>query len=825
MLKSSILVALSMASALFGQNGLLVTIAGNGTSGTSGVGGPAVNAAVTGGAICADASGNLYIVDGANNRVVKVDTNGILTLVAGNGAASSAGDLGPATQASLNAPSGVAVDSAGDLFIAEAMGNRVRAVNLATGMIMTVAGNGVAGWAGDGGPAASASLNRPMGLAVDAGDNLYIADAGNNRVRLVVEVTRTITTIAGTGVNGHSPDGTPATSANLAMPLAVSFDGQGNLLITELFGYDIRAVNNTTGLLSTVAGNGGMNFNGDGQPATSAALGYMASNVVVDAAGGLYFADGTGRVRRVDAVSGLITTVAGSGAGAHGMSSSGGGGGGGTTTCPSGLGQNGPATIATLDGVAGVAFAGSGRLAISDGMDCMVFGVQLPSPLLYTSTGLSLAGQTLTATVTPIGGSVTPTGTVQFMEYESYGPALPLASATLSGGIATLDVSTLSAGSHQVMALYMGDAVYNGSGSAALGVTGGGKATPSMGANVPYPVVVSTPVTVTFNVTGSRGQATGSVQVLEGATLLNSLTLANGAGSFSYMTATPGNHQITLQYAGDTNYTPLSWTFTVAVLVPSTLSLAADTNPANGGATVTFTATLSPATGTGRIAFTDNGTSLGSVSVVNGTGTLAVSTLAVGTHSIAASYNGDFVVAPSTSNVLAETINLTATTLTLATSGSPSTWNQAVTLNAAITPATATGTVIFNDGATQLGSVPLSGGAAHLTTTQLAVGAHTLTAVFNATGGYGASTSPAVTQTVNKATPVVTVTSSANPIVSPAWVTFTANLTPAWDGASLADHGWADLTGRRLGADRRGYRQPASLTGRAHDHCGLPRRR
>ena len=783
--KSAIVVALSLASALFAQNGVLVTVAGNGTTGTSGVGGPAVNAAITGGAICADGSGNLYIADGANNRVVKVDTNGILTLVAGNGAASSAGDLGPATQASLNAPSGVAVDSFGDLFIAEAMGNRVRAVNLANGMIMTVAGNGVAAWTGDGGPATSASLNRPMGLAMDAGGNLYIADTGNNRVRLVVEATRIITTIAGTGVNAYSPDGTPAASANLAVPLAVSFDGQGNLLITEMLGADIRAVSRSTGLLSTVAGNGGMNFNGDGQPATSAALGYLASNVITDAVGGLYFADGTGRVRRVDAVSGLITTVAGSGAGAHGMASSGGGGGGGTTTCPSGLGQNGPATIATLDGVAGVAFAGSGRLAISDGMDCMVFGVQLPSPLLYTNTGLNLAGQTLTATVTPLGGSVTPTGTVQFMEYESFGPALPLASATLSGGVATVDLSTLTAGSYQVMALYMGDAVYNGSGSAALGVTGGGKATPSMGANVPYPVVVSTPVTLTFTVVGSRGQPTGSVQVLEGATLLNSLTLVSGAGSFSYMTATPGTHQITLQYAGDTNYNPLSWTFSVSVLVPSTLSLSADTNPANGGATVTFTAALSPATGTGRMVFTDNGTSLGSVSVVNGAGTLPVSTLAVGTHSIAATYSGDFVVAPSTSNVLTETITVTATTITLATSGSPSTWNQSVTLNAAITPATASGTVVFNDGATQLGSATLSGGAANLTTTQLAAGAHTLTAVFNATAGYGASISPAVTQTVNKATPVVTVTSSANPVVSPASVTFTANLTPSWNGASL----------------------------------------
>jgi hypothetical protein len=323
MLKLAIVVALSFAPALVGQNGVLVTVAGNGATGTSGVGGPAANAALTPGAICVDRFDNIYVADPANNRVVKIDNTGILTLLAGNGTASSAGDNGPATQASLNYPSGVAVDDAGDIFIAEANGNRVRIIDPATGFIFTAAGNGVAGFAGDGGPALNGSLNHPVSLALDAAGNLYIADAFNIRVRMVDRVTRIINTIAGTGVNGHSPDGTPASTANLAVPYAVSFDAQGNLLISELFGFAIRRVSVVTGLLSTVAGNGGTTFNGDGQPATSAALGYMGSNVASDAAGNLYFGDGTGRVRRVDAASGIITTVAGSGAGAHSQSSSG----------------------------------------------------------------------------------------------------------------------------------------------------------------------------------------------------------------------------------------------------------------------------------------------------------------------------------------------------------------------------------------------------------------------------------------------------------------------------------------------------------------------
>src|SRR5262249_40630598 len=150
----------------------------------SGVGGPAVNAALIGGAVCVDRFDNIYVSDAANNRVVKIDGNsGILTLLAGNGTAASAGDGGPAGLASLNNPTAVAVDSAGDVFIAEGNGNRVRVIDPATGFIYTAAGNGVAGFSGDGGPALNASLNRPMGLALDASANLYIADAINMRVR------------------------------------------------------------------------------------------------------------------------------------------------------------------------------------------------------------------------------------------------------------------------------------------------------------------------------------------------------------------------------------------------------------------------------------------------------------------------------------------------------------------------------------------------------------------------------------------------------------------------------------------------------------------
>jgi hypothetical protein len=262
----------------------------------------------------------------------------------------------------------------------------------------------------------------------------------------------------------------------------------------------------------------------------------------------------------------------------------------------------------------------------------------------------------------------------------------------------------------------------------------------------------------------------------------------NGSNSqYAYSSNTAGDHQITLQYSGDANYTPLTWTFTITLLVPSTVTLTADANPALAGASVTFTATVSPSAATGGVAFFDGGSWLGTPSLTDGRASVTVSTLSAGTHSITAIYSGDLkVAAPGTSNAWTETINsITPTTLALATSGSPSIWGQGVALNASITPAAATGTVVFYDGATQLGSAALSAGSAHLTTTQLAVGSHTLTAVYNANAGYGASTSPAVVQVVNKATPVVTLASSANPVVNPAPVTFTATMTPASDGVVI----------------------------------------
>jgi sugar lactone lactonase YvrE/Tol biopolymer transport system component len=286
---------------------VITTVAGNGTLGFSGDGGPATAAelhAPVG--VAVDAAGDLYIADYNNQRVRKVSPSGTITTVAGGGN-SGLGDGGPATAAALARPSGVGVDVAGDLYIADTFNNRVREVS-PSGTITTVAGNGTAGFSGDGGPATAAELDGPSGVAVDAAGDVYIADTVNGRVRQV-SPSGTITTVAGNGTAGFSGDGGPATAAELSYPYGVAVDAAGDLYIPDASNNRIRKVS-PSGTITTVAG-GGSDL-GNGGLATAAELA-NPEGVAVDAAGDLYIADyDTQRIREVTP-SGTITTVAGGG--------------------------------------------------------------------------------------------------------------------------------------------------------------------------------------------------------------------------------------------------------------------------------------------------------------------------------------------------------------------------------------------------------------------------------------------------------------------------------------------------------------------------------
>jgi len=264
--------------------------------------------------VALDTTRNLYIADTDNNRIRKVDhATGTITTVAGNGTQGFSGDGGPATSAQLHYPSGVALDTAGNLYIADVGNTRVRKVDHATRRITTFAGNGTVGDSGDGGPATSAQLISPSSLAVDTAGNLYIGDSNTNRIRKVDHVTATINTVAGNGTYGYSGDGGPATSASLSNPVGVAVDTARNLYISESNSNRVRKVDHATGKITTVAGNGTQGFSGDGGPATSAPL-FLPWGVAVDTAGNLYLADlGTARVRKVDHATGTIITVAGNG--------------------------------------------------------------------------------------------------------------------------------------------------------------------------------------------------------------------------------------------------------------------------------------------------------------------------------------------------------------------------------------------------------------------------------------------------------------------------------------------------------------------------------
>jgi len=311
-MKKILLLLPALALLLFSAHAQNInTIAGNGSPSFAGDGGLATSASfhVPYGAI-ADAAGNVYIADPVNYRVRKINLSGIVNTIAGNGSSSSSGDGGPATSAGLNWPADLALDAAGNLYIGEYFGHRVRKVTPG-GTITTIAGNGSPASTGDGGPATSASLNGPWGLAFDAIGNLYIACRDGNKIRKV-DTSGIISTIAGTGTAGYTGDHGPATSATFSGPIGIAVDAAGNIYVCENGNHTVRKIN-TSGTITTVAGIGGSaGYGSDGVAATSTTLNSPVG-MDCDPSGVLYISDqSNNRIRKVD-LSGIITTYAGNG--------------------------------------------------------------------------------------------------------------------------------------------------------------------------------------------------------------------------------------------------------------------------------------------------------------------------------------------------------------------------------------------------------------------------------------------------------------------------------------------------------------------------------
>jgi uncharacterized protein (TIGR03437 family) len=337
------------------QGYTITTFAGNGTAGFLGDAAAATSAELSFPyGVAMDTTGNLYIADQFNHRIRKVAVGGTITTVAGNGTAGFAGDKAAATSAELNYPSGVAVDSSGNLYIADTSNHVIRKVTGTT--ITTVAGNNASGSAGDAGPATSANLNSPTGVVVDAKGIIYIVDTGNNQIRKVA-TDGTITLVA--------------TSAQLPLshPQGAAVDAAGNLYIADTDNHRIRKMT-VAGAITVVAGNGNGGYSGDGGPATSAEL-YYPSDVAVDAAGNLYISDTVNsRIRRVSAADGTITTVAGASCSPIHPGS----------ICPGYSGDGGPATSAQLNLPRGIALnASSGNLYVADNENS---AIRLLTPIL-----------------------------------------------------------------------------------------------------------------------------------------------------------------------------------------------------------------------------------------------------------------------------------------------------------------------------------------------------------------------------------------------------------------------------------------------------------
>jgi DNA-binding beta-propeller fold protein YncE len=328
---------------------VITTVVGTGERGFAGDGGPAAQAQLNGPFdVGFDPAGNLYFSDTFNHRIRRVDgRSGVITTIAGNGTAGYAGDGGPAVAAAFNEPYGIAVDRGGNIYVADRHNHCVRRIDAAAGVVTTCAGNGKSGYGGDGGQAAAAGLIEPNGLGFDPEQrHLYIADVADHRVRVVDLATGIIATFAGTGEAEHTGDGGPARAAGVFGARAVKATADGTVYILERQGSTLRAVDPRTGVIRVVAGTGARGYSGDGGPAREAVFD-APKEFALDPGGDILIVDTESHaIRRIYAASAIVETIAGGRKGPEG--------------------DGGPATAAGLGRPHGAAVGPDGAIYIGD---------------------------------------------------------------------------------------------------------------------------------------------------------------------------------------------------------------------------------------------------------------------------------------------------------------------------------------------------------------------------------------------------------------------------------------------------------------------------
>jgi large repetitive protein len=774
-----------------------------------------------------DAAGNLYISDSFNNRIRKVDTSGNITTYVGTGQPGSSGDNGPATSATITKPSGLVMDGAGNLYFADNGSNVIRMVDATPQHIITTIA-GTAGNPGYNGPAfgtpgfnapqplAGMLLNQPNGLALDANQNLYVADSGNNIIRVIKlnATPMTITTIAGSLTAGFGGEGDVVSAAVFSEPWGVAFanssSGGGFLYVADVNNNIVRKLDLTSGsgLSTTVAGAVSQtgSFNGDTQmPATQVALN-NPEGVAVDLAGNIYIADTENhRIRKVNGQTGLISTIAGS---TQGFAGDGQNSGAATQL-------NFPSTL-VLDNSANLYIGDefNNRVReISSGIAILSYGqiknfqISSPQPETFENDGnatLTLqpfvfVNASLDSTTTSTCTSVTTLPLDQSCTLQvDFAPQvqnLPTGGATTPG---TLTIPSDAANSPGTINLTGDVLTVNPTTTSVTSLPG------------PNPSALNASVTFTATVTNhGNGPLTGSVNFFDGATQIGcnaSLpagTVNSGTATLTCSTSltTLGKHNITAIYAGDLNNapSPTSPTFVQTVESGTLLALTSNVNPVstpNFPASIIFTATLTQAFNPGAavITFTDGQTVIGTGTLTaiatGGTVTFPISTLAPGPHSIVASYPSDSNNLAATSNSLSITINATPTTTTLSPSNSANptaTFGTSFTFQASVTNgsnAVPTGTVTFSDNngvSTHTTTLPLVNGVATFPAT-LSTGTHSITASYSGdTDNAASSSAPPTTFVVTPIGTTIAVTGT-----SPANAGASVNLTATVSGATAA---------------------------------------
>lgn len=872
--------------------GIISTFAGTGVPGDTGDGGPAVAAELNGPAgLAVDSASDLYIDDHvhgvlrkvlpngtisslpatsvffqgfavdnsgtlygaiAGNRVAAISSLGAVTAIAGNGSYPSGGDNGPAALAQLFTPAGVAVDSMSDIYISDSLNNRVRKIS-AAGIITTFAGTGQAGNSGDGGPAASALIYNPAGLAIGPSGNLYIADMGNNSIRMV-SPAGVITTVAGNGLKGYSGDGGPATGAQLNQPEAVALDPTGNLYIADVVNASIRMVS-PAGIITTVAGTGTPGYSGDGGPATAAQLNFPDA-VVVDSAGDLLIGDIGNNVIRKVSPGGIISTLANTLAG--GLAADAAGNvyvtaagvvqsvsatgvltnlaGNGTA---SSTGDGGPALAASLGYTGGIASDGLGNIYLTDG-NAAALRVLQPStappltisaspapngstsayaggtftasggapPYTWSVSGLppglsldpssgaitgapSLAGTyDFTATVTD-SGTVAQTGTPAQVVSQNDRISLSAPAVTIT----SLSPNTTPIG-NPAAAISIAGANFDAA-SMVLFTSPTGQQTSLTPSQIqPGQIAVTIPAAMLATSGSGQIQVTNSSGT-PSATLpftVSPLTI----GSIGPTSAEAGSGPATLTVSGQyfTSGATIQWTAPGGATVQIAPSLIQSAQ-----LTATVPANLLANAGTAEIAVSDPGSTLsnalaftiatpiaiGSAPLPVGQVSLPYSTtlsasggippysawtvsanslppglkldpatgIISGTPSTAAGSPFNFsVTVQDSANTVSAALNESITILgtsTITLSG-PTTWpmfGQPATLTATVAPSNATGKVTFYDGANVLGVGTLSSGQATFTTSLLPAGVRSIKAMYGGSPTLAPSLSTALSPTIS----------------------------------------------------------------------------